>query len=63
MDTDDAPVHEVATAGYRPPSLLRRLGALAGTGGMALIAGALLATLIGYGAAFTVIRLTGMLKR
>ena len=56
-------MHEVVTEGYRPPSLLRRLRAVVGSAGMAVALGAVVATIIGYGAAILVIKLTDLLKK
>lgn len=48
---------------YRSPSLLRRIGALFASVGMAVVLGAIAATLIGYASAMAVIELTALLKR
>ena len=47
----------------RPFPLLRRLGSAATGGALALLMGAVVATIIGFGVAYGVITLTHMLKR
>jgi len=57
------PVEELPTFTYRRNSLWVRLRAIAAGSVMAVILGAVAATLIGYGAALFVIRLTDMLRK
>ncbi len=48
---------------HRRSGLWRRLWAVAASGGLAVVIGAVLATLVSFGVAYTVIRLTDMLRR
>ena len=48
---------------HRRSGLWRRLWAVVASSGLAVVIGAVLATLVSFGIAFTVIRLTDMLRR
>ena len=52
-----------AGTAYRSPSIIRRAGALLGTVGIAVVLGAVVATLVGYASAMIVIQLTALLKK
>jgi hypothetical protein len=54
--------HEPAAL-YRRPGPIRRVLAAAATGGLAIVSGAIAATVVSFGVAWTVIRLTSLLKR
>ncbi len=54
---------EAPTDPYVPASVARRLWSAGAAGGMALILGAVVATVLGYGAAVFVIEVTSLLKR
>lgn len=57
------PVEEVHTPSYRRTPIWVRIRAAAAGSVMAVILGAVTATLVGYGAALFVIRLTDMLRK
>jgi hypothetical protein len=57
------PLAESRAPLYRPASLWRRLWALAASSAMALVTGALLATLVAFAMAYGVVVLSTMLKR
>ncbi|MGH9134477.1 MAG: hypothetical protein ACRDZZ_11105 [Ilumatobacteraceae bacterium] len=48
---------------YRRPGPIRRLLAAVASGGLALVTGAIAATVVSFGVAWTVVRLTSLLKR
>jgi hypothetical protein len=54
--------HEPAPL-YRRPGPIRRVGAAVASGGLAVITGAIAATVVSFGVAWTVVRLTSLLKR
>ncbi|MEI8240819.1 MAG: hypothetical protein WCI22_15505 [Actinomycetota bacterium] len=61
--TDPLDVVELDAPIDRPVSPLRRIGAAAAGGALAIWMGAVIATLLGFGVAYGVITLTHMLKR
>jgi hypothetical protein len=54
--------HEPAPL-YRRPGPVRRVFAALTTGGLAIVTGAIAATVVSFGVAWTVVRLTSLLKR
>jgi len=58
-----AEVVEVEAPIHRPTPVLRRVGAAAAGGALAVWIGAVVATMLGFGVAYGVITLTHMLKR
>lgn len=57
------PLEEAAAPLYRPTSVWRRVWALFAGSVMAVVSGALLATVAGFGVAYVVITLSTMLKK
>ena len=57
------PVEEYPTESYRRAPIWRRIWAALASSSLAVILGAVLATLVGYGAAWFVIRLSDMLRK
>ena len=56
VDHDPAPL-------YRRPGPIRRVLAALASGGLAIVTGAVAATVLAFGVAWTVVRLTSLLKR
>jgi hypothetical protein len=56
VDHDPAPL-------YRRPGPIRRILAALASGGLAIVTGAVAATVVAFGVAWTVVRLTSLLKR
>jgi hypothetical protein len=54
--------HEPAPL-YRRPGPIRRVAAAIASGGLAVVTGAIAATVVAFGVAWTVVRLTSLLKR
>ena len=54
--------HEPAPL-YRRPGPVRRVFAALATGGLAIVTGAIAATVVSFGVAWTVVRLTSLLKQ
>jgi hypothetical protein len=54
--------HEPALL-YRRPGPIRRVFAALASGGLAVVTGAIAATVVAFGVAWTVVRLTSLLKR
>ena len=54
--------HEPAPL-YRRPGPIRRVAAAVASGGLAVVTGAIAATVVAFGVAWTVVRLTSLLKR
>ena len=48
---------------YRPASIWRRVWSVTAGGAIAVVTGAVLATLLGFGIAYAVVTLTNMLKK
>jgi hypothetical protein len=56
-------VEQSTTTLYRRPGPIRRLFALAASGGITVVTGMMLATIVGFAAAWIVITLTSLLKQ
>ena len=56
VDHDPAPL-------YRRPGPIRRILAAIASGGLAVVTGAIAATVLSFGVAWTVVRLTSLLKK
>lgn len=57
-----AVVREAAPA-YRPPNPLRRLWALVASGGLVVVVGAVIATVVAFGVSVIVTRMTDLLRQ
>ncbi|MFT3851375.1 MAG: hypothetical protein QM733_01325 [Ilumatobacteraceae bacterium] len=57
------PLEDVQTPMYRPASIWRRVWSLVAGSAIAVVTGALLATVLGFGIAYAVVRFSDMLKR
>ncbi|MEO6156221.1 MAG: hypothetical protein ABIQ39_01175 [Ilumatobacteraceae bacterium] len=57
------PLEETPVPMYRPASMWRRLWSIVGGTGLALVTGAVLATVVSFGAAYFVVTLSHMLKK
>ena len=56
-------VAETTVPLYRRPSVVRRLWSVVASSGLAVVIGAILATVIAFGSAYVVITLTDLLKQ